>query len=873
MRRAFLFQDYAASASRVISPQDIVPVGPVRWRIVWKENVAGRYLYSVKLPQGGAAHGEFSTAGIKETPLPPLASAGDVPLAFYRVSLPGTAALYSPDKGSWQVQPSAVLPDAHARREAWFIPLEWYAGWGSWNGPGIYDLRLAYIADLALLQTTAAPLPVVILSDSELDDHGTFRWGVSPLNSLNGGPLTNPYSLFLSAAAMSQVCARAAYVADRWGDFPSVSGITFSVTTLTGLAPSWHKRLADALGELGVIPRLPLTSSSRMAIHPRSTLLLASFEGPGEALQPQKPPQRDGGPAFSAVTGTASHGRRALGLARSTASDVPLEALFSGGLSLGDHRHIAVDVRMPDDAPAAGRIQFYIRDGDYGWYEFLSPELLLPGDWVTVTAPLDDVDAWTKHGRCPDYNPYTRQDVKEIGVRIFPNGTFQGTVLLDNLHCFTLADEIPYPLRIIDLKLSGDAFTVWDKVEYSFDIARPFSNPFDPEVVDVSADFVLPDGRIFTMPGFFHQDFVRSIGPDREEVLAPSGRPYWKIRFAPPVPGHYKATLTVSADRGREVARAELPSFTAAPDGGGRRGPVRVLSSGAFGFADGSAMYPVGMNLRSPSDSRDAPRDPGILPLVKLAELRKTYQYDDYFAAFEKTGLNWARVWMCSWWLALEWYRKWPGFRGAGYYNLANAWRLDHLLDEAARRNIFLQLELINHGQVSTRIDHEWEYHPYNYYEPEAYVPASRVTDKELVLLPHAEDFRRPAGFLKDPEDFFTDERARRLTRNRLRYTVARWGYSQHVFAWVLMSEVEFTGEYWKHGYDKGERSPKTAAWHREMAAYLKEIDPYKHIVSTHFSHPHRGQDVWALKELDFIQSNAYSTFPWFGGRGMDREQ
>ena len=872
-RRAFLFQDYAALREPVGSVADLIPVGPVRWRVVWREKTQGKYHYALTLSTNSAEMtGDFTTADAPAAQLPQVKSIPEFDLAFYQVSVPRVSARYSKEEHQWKVlsQDASVQNNIHS---AWFIPLEWYGGWCSWNGPNYYDLRIAYLADLVLLQAGSGGLPVVAISDSELDDHGTFRWGTSPLNARNGGPLVAPQGLFLNAAALNQVAMRAAYITDRWGDFPSVSGIVTAVTALSGLAPSWHKRVAETLAPLGVTDRLPLLSSNRMALSPKGELLLSSFEGPGDLLRPEKSSDTLN-TVFTPSKLSSTLGHTALSLTHNQAGAAPFETRLMGGLSLGDHSLLAIDVKLPEEAQSVARLQFILRDGQYGWYEYLSPDLLSPGDWNTVIAPLNDMSVWKKLGRCADYNPYTRQDIKELRIRVFPNQEMKGPVLLDNLRCMILADESPPRLEIVDVRPNGDKVPVWGRYELSFDTTRAFANPFDPDIVDISGDFVLPDGRTFVMPGFFYQEYTRTETKSGEELLAAQGRPYWKIRFAPPIPGKYSARITVRSDKGKEAVSYGPLTFTAVPDTSAGKGPVKALGPNALGFADGSTMYPIGMNLRSPSDMRDGQRDPEVLKKVSLADERKTFQYDDYFAAFQKNGLNWARVWMCSWWLGLEWYRKWPGFRGPGSYNLANAWRLDHIMEEAAKRGVYVQLELQNHGQVSTNIDHEWEYNPYNYYDPEAYTPQSRVTDHELELRPDAENFRNPSGFLRQAQDFFTDERAKRLTRNRLRYVIARWSYSDHIFAWILSSEVEFTGEYWlsPQGYDKGERSPKTAAWHREMASFIKKIDPYKHLVSTHFSHPQRGPDVWAVTELDFIQSNAYSTFWWFGGQGMDRE-
>src|SRR5438034_11556976 len=82
--------------------------------------------------------------------------------------------------------------------------------------------------------------------------------------------------------------------------------------------------------------------------------------------------------------------------------------------------------------------------------------------------------------------------------------------------------------------------------------------------------------------------------------------------------------------------------------------------------------------------------------------------------------------------------------------------------------------------------------------------------------------------------------------------------------AWALFSEVEFT-----QGYQENMHNAQCVdTWHSEMAAYLKSIDPNRHLVSTHFSHPEKGDDTLILPEIDLATSNAYSVFKELtGGR------
>src|SRR5207244_746736 len=46
---------------------------------------------------------------------------------------------------------------------------------------------------------------------------------------------------------------------------------------------------------------------------------------------------------------------------------------------------------------------------------------------------------------------------------------------------------------------------------------------------------------------------------------------------------------------------------------------------------------------------------------------------------------------------------------------------------------------------------------------------------------------------------------------------------------------------------------------------FLKDCDPNRHLVATHFSHPVRGWGVQALPQIDLATSNAYSAFDELG--------
>jgi hypothetical protein len=96
--------------------------------------------------------------------------------------------------------------------------------------------------------------------------------------------------------------------------------------------------------------------------------------------------------------------------------------------------------------------------------------------------------------------------------------------------------------------------------------------------------------------------------------------------------------------------------------------------------------------------------------------------------------------------------------------------------------------------------------------------------------------------------------------------------------AFALLSEIEFTEEYVNcitfgrtlHDMPHDPPAPHIEEWHQQMATFLKSIDPNRHLVSTHFSHPGRGESVLKVPAVDIATSNAYSAFDEFELQGSN---
>lgn len=238
---------------------------------------------------------------------------------------------------------------------------------------------------------------------------------------------------------------------------------------------------------------------------------------------------------------------------------------------------------------------------------------------------------------------------------------------------------------------------------------------------------------------------------------------------------------------------------------------VRIDSSRPRGFAcaDGTPYVPLGGNIPW------APSPGAVVP-----------HYREQFRLFSGAGLNWARIWMVNFGgTNLDWLPEGPAASPEpGSLDQAVARRWDEIVEAADTSGVRFQMVLQHHGQYSTETNPQWQDNPWN------------------AVHRH--------GFLARPADFFTSAKARRLTRQKYRYIVARWGWSPAILAWELFNEVHWVDALRFARDEKG-----VAAWHAEMAEFIRSVDVHRHLVTT--SHDVLGSPIY--DRMDFLQPHLYA--------------
>ncbi len=345
---------------------------------------------------------------------------------------------------------------------------------------------------------------------------------------------------------------------------------------------------------------------------------------------------------------------------------------------------------------------------------------------------------------------------------------------------------------------------LWQRLEFGVTNVPQASNPFDPDVIRLDATFTLPSGKTVVVPAFWYQNYQRSLVNGYEQDT-PVGLPGWRLRFTPPESGNYSLSLAVQTNDqpyGTPVSTNFIVPAAALP---ARFGYVGIAPGEQyFQTGDGQPLRMIGENV----GWFDGPG---------------TYDYDTWFPAMQAAGEDYARIWMCPWAFGIE-----DTAGSLNNYSLQPAWQLDYVFQQAESRGIYLLLCLDYHGMFATQPDswggnNFWPQNPYD------------VTN---------------GGPCTVANDFFTNDAAMKIYQKRLRYLIARYGYSQNLLAWEFFNEID--NDY---GFLN---STNVATWHETMGGWLHTNDVFGHLVTTSLTGGSDRPEIWSLPQLDFANYHSY---------------
>ncbi|RYE31700.1 MAG: DUF5060 domain-containing protein [Sphingobacteriaceae bacterium] len=317
--------------------------------------------------------------------------------------------------------------------------------------------------------------------------------------------------------------------------------------------------------------------------------------------------------------------------------------------------------------------------------------------------------------------------------------------------------------QILNTTQLGKQITQYGKNEWEINLKENWDNPYLKE--DISLDMLLttPSGKKLVLPCYYE------TGKSGELSL-------WKARFAPQEAGKYSYVFRLTKSE-KEPVTSKSGSFISIASR--KNGFLHPKSNWVLQFDNGKPFRGLGENIGWESRASDDSK------FFKELHEKSKYNYEYMLPSLSKHGGNFYRTWISAFNLPIDWQKPHNSNRYKEtdqYYNPSAIAKMDRLVSLSDSLGVYMMLTL---GQGAYNV--------------------------------------RDGGFSPTAADFFVNPKSKQRYKNRLRYFIARWGYSTSIASWELFNEVDNVQFSNKSNPIKVD---SIVIWHDEMSAYIKQNDP-----------------------------------------------
>jgi len=334
----------------------------------------------------------------------------------------------------------------------------------------------------------------------------------------------------------------------------------------------------------------------------------------------------------------------------------------------------------------------------------------------------------------------------------------------------------------------------YEKVECDIRLVETWKNPYLQEDIALDMFITSPSGKALTLPCYFES------GESGKESV-------WKARFSPQENGKYKYYFKLNKPGKPSTTSGTFSFKSVASD---KNGFLHPGSYWVLKYDNGKLFRGIGENIGWESKINDANK------FIKDVDENPKYNYEYMLRSLAVNGGNFFRTWMTNGNLPLDWKKASNSNRytpSDEYYNPSAIKKIDRLVTLCDSLDIHMMLTL-GMGAYS----------------------------------------KRDGGFAESAADFFVNPESKIRYKNRLRYIISRWGYSPSIGAWEFFNEVDNV----QFSNKENPINPDTIVkWHNEMSTYVKQIDPFGHLVTTSISHRDL-KGLNSLNNIDFNQKHIY---------------
>jgi hypothetical protein len=394
-----------------------------------------------------------------------------------------------------------------------------------------------------------------------------------------------------------------------------------------------------------------------------------------------------------------------------------------------------------------------------------------------------------------DYNTTTTHEIKAgDNIKLKPNTHFKPTGT-NSIHAYITGYDVAWyePVNTVETVGINDKLELGVKLDsqsnnkvmnFVNNLNGDKLNPYNPEEVDVYAvftrEFVLY-GNTYTITkkinGFFYKEFIRNTN-DWTEIPTDYN---FRIRFTPTILGQWNCVVHVNIN-GTNTLTTNQFQFNCVPSN--KKGFMKVGENHRYFKIDNDPFFPVGRNLQTmdtlAADASDDKISSGAWSPTPLPAYRYLL-YHDLLAELKLKGGNYFRYLVSPWLTEIE-------FEHLNNYSerMNNAWEFDRILDVCEDLDLRMQLNMQIHFAFETPSGYamtNWDW-------PKKGDPLN------IFCVPPNDSgycYRRELG-LENALDFLTNTDAIKYYKYRLRYMIARWGYSTNIAVLELVSEINAIG-------------------------------------------------------------------------------
>lgn len=210
-----------------------------------------------------------------------------------------------------------------------------------------------------------------------------------------------------------------------------------------------------------------------------------------------------------------------------------------------------------------------------------------------------------------------------------------------------------------DFRRRGAETKRYEKFELQIDLRATFDNPFDPDQIDLAAEFTAPSGKVFNVWGFYN----------------PGWGTQWMVRFSPTEIGTWKYVLKV---RDREGQAESTPGEFRCVESD-HPGFVGIAPNRRYlQFSGGTSFYGVGMWYNDGFNSYGQ----GSISEENLDELQDAGA--NFISFFHSPLETWGT--------------------GLGRYDPARVGRLDEIFEWCEARDMYISWNLVFHSHISEAV-------------------------------------------------------------------------------------------------------------------------------------------------------------------------